>query len=167
MRVIISFLCAYDAVGQICAFCCACYPERCRISYSGHDLAPAAICDLVSGTGLAARPASLAPAGDRKKGTAAIADKHGHDSLSRSRLAAFEVFSPLSQPEEPPAAKRRRIGRNVEACLEEAVALSDRGPEDLVVTSHPERAVLSASTPRGRCLAHQLQEGGVGMGTEI
>ena len=37
----------------------------------------------------------------------------------------------MRQPEETPAAKRRRTGRNGEGLPEEAVALSERGPEDL------------------------------------
>ena len=81
--------------------------------YSGHDLVPAAICDSVSGTGLAARPASLAPAGDRKKGTAAIADKHGHDSLSRSRLAALPAsLAPAPDPKKGTAARADKRGHD-------------------------------------------------------
>ena len=43
----------------------------------------------------------------------------------------FEVFSPMRQPEETPTTKRRRTGRNVEVLPEEAVALLEKGPEDL------------------------------------
>ena len=43
----------------------------------------------------------------------------------------FEVFSPMRLPEESPAAKRRKTGRNAEVLPEEAVALSERRPEDL------------------------------------
>ena len=80
--------------------------------YSGHDLVPAAIFDSVS-AGLAARPASLAPAGDRKKGTAAIVDKHVHDSLSKSRLAALPAsLAPASDPKHGTAAGADKHGHD-------------------------------------------------------
>ena len=40
----------------------------------------------------------------------------------------FEVFSSMRQPEETPAAKRRKAGRNDQVLPEEAVALSESGP---------------------------------------